>query len=130
MKLLFILVPMVFLGSCARFPAKESLRRISEIAAPEKLRLEAGFNLYVQRAELEDGTEVGVIRMKDGTSSRYWFRSHHLTGDMGGTWIEMSDGTKSYLAGWFCCEVQLPNEQLASLDSLKNFIRNHHGIAP
>jgi hypothetical protein len=42
----------------------------------------------------------------------------------------MSDGTRSYMAGWFCCEVQLPDDQLAPLDALKKFVREHHGIAP
>ncbi|OAM89727.1 hypothetical protein AW736_11875 [Termitidicoccus mucosus] len=94
------------------------------------MHLEAAYNSYVQRAILDDGTEAGVIHMRDGSSSRYWFRSHHRTGDMGGTWFAMSDGTRSYMAGWFCCEVQLPDDQLASLDALKKFVREHHGIAP
>jgi len=62
--------------------------------------------------------------------SKYWFRSHHLSDDIGGTWFFMSDGTKAYIAEWFCCELQLPKQQFKSLLELKKFIKNHHGIKP
>jgi len=51
--------------------------------------------------------------MQEGSTSKFWFRSHHLVEDMGGTWFQMSDGTTSYMAGQFCCEVQLPEPPLA-----------------
>lgn len=42
----------------------------------------------------------------------------------------MSNGETSYMGGYFCCEVQLPDEQLQSLDALKAFIQQHDGISP
>ena len=97
---------------------------------PSSLTLERGYNDYVQRSLLTNGTETGIITLADGSSSKYWFRSHHLVDDIGGTLFKMSDGTTTYMAGWFCCEVQLPGKQIESLDELKAFIREHHGIGP
>ena len=42
----------------------------------------------------------------------------------------MSDGKKMYMAGEFCCEVQLPEKQFENLGELRNFIKKHHGIGP
>jgi hypothetical protein len=92
--------------------------------------LQRGYNDYVRRAILTDGTEVGIITCRDGSSSRYWFRSHHLTHDDGGTLFRLSDGSEVFMSGWFCCEVQLPEQQLASLVELRAFIREHHGVSP
>lgn len=49
---------------------------------------------------------------------------------MGGTWFFMSDGSKKYLAGYFCCGLHLPEEQFASLSELKDFIKKHDGTRP
>ena len=82
------------------------------------------------RRYLADGTEAGIISCRDGSSSRFWFRSHHLTHDDGGTLFRFSDGIDLFMSGWFCCEVQLPEQQLASLVELRAFIREHDGISP
>lgn len=118
------------LAGCASYPSKAPLRGIMQKHDPASLSLEPGYNDYVRRAILKDGTEVGIIQLHDRTTSQYWFRSHHLVDDIGGTWFRMSDGTTSYMAGWFCCEVQLPEAQLKSLGDLKAFIRKHHGTSP
>lgn len=117
------------LAGCSSRTQRE-LERISAASDPESLPLEPGFNTYVRRAILSDGTETGIIRCRDGSSSRFWFRSHHLTHDDGGTQFRFSDGTDSFMSGWFCCEVQLPEQQLASLSELREFIRQHHGTSP
>ena len=121
---------MLLLAGCAKYPSKVPLEGVMHQQDPSTLTLEPGYNHYVQRVILKDGTEVGIIQMKDGSTSKYWFRSHHLVDDIGGTWFKMSDGTTTYMAGWFCCEVQLPEKQIGSLDELKSFIREHHGISP
>ncbi len=120
----------VLLAGCASYPSKAPLRSIMQQHDPESLALVPGYNDYVRRAFLKDRTETGIIQLQDGTTSQYWFRSHHLVDDIGGTWFRMSDGTTTYMAGYFCCEVQLPEEQLKSLDDLKTFIRKHHGTSP
>lgn len=120
----------LLLWGCNNYPTKAPLLEVTEKYDPSARVLSEGFNNYVHRTHLEDGTEIGKIDMKDASSSKYWFRSHHFVDDIGGTWFKMSDGTTSYMAGLFCCEVQLPDQQLESLDELKEFIKNHHGIGP
>jgi hypothetical protein len=68
--------------------------------------------------------------LKDGSSAKYWFRSHHLSDDLGGTIFTMSDVSQRFMSGYFCCEVQLPDTQLASLDELRAFIREVDGERP
>jgi hypothetical protein len=126
----YFIVVVLLLAGCARYPSKDLLQSIMQQHDPLSLTLEPGYNDYVRLAILKDGTEVGIIQLQDGATAKYWFRSHHLVDDMGGTWFQMSDGTTTYMAGWFCCEVQLPEAQFKSLDDLKAFIRKHHGTSP
>lgn len=127
---LYLIFVFVLFG-CTKYTTKKPLYEISQRIDPSILTLEQGFNYYVQRKILyADKVETGIIKFKDGSSSKYWFRSHHLSDDMGGTWFEMSNGTKEYLAGYFCCEVQLPKDQMGSLIELNQFIKKHHRIRP
>lgn len=109
--------------------AYREVKRASRLD-PASLVLERAYNDYVRRAHLSDGTEVGIISCRDGSSARFWFRSHHLTRDDGGTWFRFSDGTEIFMSGYFCCEVQLPERPLDSLNDLRAFIQQHDGISP
>ena len=119
-----------FLAAGCESASQRELAALSARTDPAELALEAGFNDYVDRTILSDGTEVGVIRLADGSSSRFWFRSHHLTDDEGGTLFRFSAGTDLFMSGYFCCEVQLPEQQLGSLDELRAFVRDHDGLRP
>ena len=127
-----VLLPLaVAISLCACQPSTRSdLERISQVADPASLQLERGYNEYVSRTSLDDGTEVGVIACRDGSIARFWFKSHHLTDDHGGTLFRFSDGTELYMAGGFCCEVQLPERQFANLAELRQFIRETDGTPP
>ena len=81
-------------------------------------------------SSLDDGAEVGVLKLKDGSRAKFWFWSHHLTDDMGGTWFQMSDGTDMYMAGAFCCEVMPSQDAMQSLETLKAYIKKWHGTWP
>jgi hypothetical protein len=129
MRTLLVIAFAAILTGCASSTHRE-LRRISAASDPASLSLEKGFNDYVHRTILADGTEAGIIRCRDGSSSHFWFRSHHLTRDDGGTLFRFSDGTEVFMSGYFCCEVQLPEQQIASLGDLRAFIRQRHGISP
>jgi hypothetical protein len=94
------------------------------------MKLEPAYNDYARRTILPDGTETGVIQLKDGSTAKYWFRSHHQSEDLGGTIFAMSDGSERFMSGYFCCEVQLPRTQLASLDELRAFIAKADGVRP
>lgn len=125
--LLLITFTVIFAGCASRSQREVELASSSDPAA---FPLERGYNDYVRRIILADGTEAGIINCRDGSSSRYWFRSHHLTNDDGGTLFRLSDGSESFMVGYFCCEVQLSEQQLESLVELRAFIREHHGFRP
>jgi hypothetical protein len=129
MRTFLVISVAVVLTGCASRTERE-LQRISMTSDPASLSLEQGYNVYVRRAVLADGTEAGIINCLDGSSSRFWFRSHHLTHDEGGTLFRFSDGTGAFMAGYFCCEVQLPDQQIASLSDLRTFIQQNHGVSP
>ena len=130
MKNVLFIVMAIFLGGCATYPTKAPLRNVMKQHDPALLALKPGYNDYVHRTHLKDGTEVGTIQVQDGTASQYWFRSHHRTEDIGGTWFKMSDGATLYMAGYFCCEAQFPEKQIESQNDLKAFINEHHGTKP
>ena len=128
MRALLFIAFAVFLAGCA----SRSQREVERASAfdPVSLSLERAYNDYVRRSILADGTEAGIISCRDGSSSRYWFRSHHLTHDDGGTLFRFSDGSQVFMSGYFCCEVQFPEQQFASLAELRAFIREHGGVSP
>lgn len=124
----FIAFAALLIGCTSR--SQREAERVSATSDPASLSLERGYNDYVRRIILTDGTETGIIMCRDGSSSRFWFRSHHLTRDVGGTLFRFSDGTEVFMSGYFCCEVQLPEPQLASLAELRTFIQKHDGFHP
>lgn len=130
MRLLLRIVLFSTVLGCTSGDEKRFLERISLEHDPVEYQLQAGFNDYVKRAFLDDETELGLIALKDGSTCKYWFRSHHVSGGVGGTWFEMTDGNRVYMRGWFCCEVQLPDSQMASVDQLQRFIEQHDGVEP
>ncbi len=98
---------------------------------PAKIAHDDAFNDYVRRATLmPTGIETGVIKMTDGTTAKYWFQSHHASDGIGGTLFELGDGSVIYMSGYFCCEVQLPVDQIASTEDLREFVLRHNGIPP
>lgn len=129
MRTHLIIAAAAILAGCSSGTRRE-LARISASSDPAELTLERGFNEYVCRTTLKDGTEAGIVMCRDGSSSRYWFRSHHLTNDDGGALFHLSDGTQIFMSGGFCCEVQLPDQQFASLSDLREFIRQRDGVKP
>lgn len=125
---IFAVVLILLLAGCTS-KAQRELERISrERRTP--MPSAAPFNDYVRCGILPDGTETGVIDLADGSTAEYWFRSYRLTGDLGGTLFRLSDGSTLFMAGYFCCEVKLPEKQLASLDELRAFVRRHDGVRP
>jgi hypothetical protein len=124
-----ILLPILIVAGCASYPTRNALEPISNKLRPEQAQLEPSYNSYVQRA-FSENTEYGIINILDGSKVYYWFRSHHLMDDMGGTLFEFPDHKIYYMAGWFCCEAQFPDVPFKNLSELKEFILNHHGISP
>lgn len=123
--------PLLTAGLVSPDTTKAPLKRISKRVDPATLRLEPGHVPFISHTILDDGTEVGIITMKNGSTAKYWFRSHHLdSGSIGGTWFAFDDGTRLYMSGYFCCNVDLPGGQPSEPDDLKRFIWKHHGTSP
>lgn len=125
---LLITAAVIVAGYSSR--AQREIGRASATSDPATLALHPGYNDYVRRAILTNGTEAGIISCRDGSSARFWFRSHHLTHDKGGTLFRFNDGSEVFMSGYFCCEVQFPEQQFASLTELRAFIRKHGGVRP
>jgi hypothetical protein len=98
--------------------------------APKSQTLHKGYNDYVRCVHLENGIETGIITCQDGSTSDYWFLTHHISKDKGGTLFRFSDGSEVYMTGYFCCEVQLPEQPFASLSELRDFIQKRDGTGP
>jgi len=131
MKYLSFIAVILVLSGCDS--ASKSRADVDEAATthdPTKLTLEAGGITYGKRAILPNGIETGTITLGDGEQVKYWFKSHHLGNDLGYTRFEFDDGTVNHLEGWFCCEVQLPDPQIADRSELQQFIAVHDGKSP
>jgi len=75
-----------------------------------------------------EGNEVGSVRLDNGDTWRFAFRSHHLIGGPDSFSVFAGpDGTFRVRGGYFCCEVQLPKEAV-SKDSTEfiAFLRRVH----
>ena len=129
MKRLLSMAILLLLLGCG-----EKSREAVDIAAteidPTKIELESASTAYSKRKFLDTGIETGMITLGDGETVRYWFQSHHHSDDIGCTRFQFSDGSVRYLHGGFCCEVELPKEQIASRAELAEFIADKDGLAP
>jgi hypothetical protein len=129
MKLILTFVLMALLLGCKN--ADKTFYSAIESTDPSTIPLEAGFNKYVSRAFLNDGAvETGIIRLNDGDTVKYWFQSHHMRNDSGVTVFRLSDGQKIVMHGWFCCEVQLPEEGFQNRQTFLDYVAKHDGIGP
>ncbi len=97
---------------------------------PARSELQQGFNSYVKMAWTKEGVEFGYIYLTNGDKVKYWFLSHHLSGDLGSTLFEFSDGERVYMDGGFCCEVQLPEKQLRDRQELEEVIKAYDDTTP
>ncbi|PXA03330.1 hypothetical protein DDZ13_12980 [Coraliomargarita sinensis] len=127
-RILTALVCLAFVGCSATV---QELKQTRERHPPEKLSLKPGYNDYVKRHFLEEEkVECGRIFFANGDYADYWFKSHHLTKDAGFTYFVFSDDKAKIMEGWFCCEVQLPHDQLSNKHALIAFIEKHDGMVP
>ncbi len=85
---------------------------------------------YVKRTSLPDLTEIGIVTCTDGGTAKYWFRSHHLAEDLGGTLFQFSDGRVMFQEGWSCCNLEIPATPFATLDELAAYVKKYDGVSP
>ncbi len=91
-----------------------------------------GSHAPVRRTQLQDNIEAGLIILGDGARVRYWFCSHHLVegGDLGATLFRLPDGSDLWMDGYFCCEMDPPEESLVSVAALRSFAAPKDGQSP
>jgi hypothetical protein len=129
MRLVFAFVFMALLLGCSK-PDK-AFYSVTHSKDPSGLSLDPGYNKYVKRAFLKDEEiETGIITLQDGEIIKYWFQSHHLRNDSGLTLFRLSDGQDKIMHGWFCCEVQLPEEGFRNRQTFLDYVAKYDGIEP
>ncbi|MFC5270699.1 hypothetical protein [Adhaeribacter terreus] len=108
LKPLIILITISLLISCQNKTEKELLGFI-ENNKFNYTNLERGYNENVER-KFKRSVEYGIIKFPNHDTVKYWFLSHHIANDgYGGTVFELPNKEKKFIKGYFCCEVQLPN---------------------
>lgn len=127
-KVLCLAIPLA-LSSCSRSSTRAGLAAVMKANDPATVTLDA-IDAHQRRTTLADQTEIGILTLGDGSQAKYWFRSHHNTKDMGGTWFLLDSGERLFMAGYFCCEVEIPGPSLANPASLKDFIAKNDGREP
>jgi len=74
-----------------------------------------GSNDFIRRMSLSGGIDCGIVTMKDGEEVKYWFLSHHGSGDQGHARFEFPGGRARMMTGYFCCEVMFPQDEFLSV---------------
>lgn len=97
---------------------------------PTQLKLTTGANKYIRRTILPDNTETGILTTRDGIEVKYWFRSHHLSNDLGTARFVFPGGREKTIFGYFCCEVMFPQERFESTVELESFLAEIDGTSP
>ena len=73
---------------------------------------------------------TGIIQISDGNEVKYWFRSHHLSNDLGSSKFVFSDGREKIVSGYFCCEVMFSQKEFRSVADFESFLTKIDGISP
>gem|GEM_PF-1415050 len=91
-----------------------------------------GAHASIRRTQLKDNIEAGLITLGDGARVRYWFCSHHLVegGDLGAPLFRLPDGSNLWMDGYFCCEIDPPEDSLVSVVALRSFAEAMDGQSP
>lgn len=89
----------------------------------------------VAYAVTEKGIQYGTIALNDGEYVKFWFLSHHLTNDMGGTIYEFPGGERHFYAGMHCCEVQFSqnlteSRTFADAAAFRDYVTQYDGLQP
>ncbi|WP_027360602.1 hypothetical protein [Desulforegula conservatrix] len=75
-------------------------------------------------------SEVGIIRLKDGSIVKYAFQSHHLNQYDSISFFQFKDEVK-IVFGYFCCEVMFgENQHFANWNQLVEFLSTIDGQKP
>lgn len=110
-KIIFILIisSILFISCEINNSTKRKLIEIRNSNQTNEIRYQYNSEENVEVCR-QDGIEYGRITLEDSETVKYWFQSHHNSEDgFGGTLFELPNGDLKFIKGYFCCEVQLPN---------------------
>ena len=128
-RLISLVVAGIFITDCS-CAQRANLRSIAERVEPSELPLASSDDTpYIRSARVAGISEAGIITMTDGSVAKYWFISHHSSGDNGWTLFKLSNGIERWMEGCFCCSAYL-KAQPASLVALSDFIDSCDGKSP
>lgn len=128
-KLLFLIV---VLGSCTTKTERILRNKLNtENYDFSKLKSGVGNVRYAKK----DNVQFGIIRLENNDTIKFWFLTHHITNDKGGTIYEFPNGKKEFYSGFHCCEVQFIKngiEPIKFSDSadFKKFVEKYDGVKP
>ena len=93
---------------------------------PNTEKLRPTYPPLIRAASIPGHMQTGLVTLSEGESVKYWFVSHHIAGP-GCARFDFSDGTSRYIYGsYFCCEVQIPYDQVKTKRDLISFIETHN----
>ena len=130
-----LIILICFLGllsSCT----SESERILSEKIANEKFHFnKLNKGIHNISYQLKDNVQYGLIDLEDGVQIKFWFLTHHVTSDIGGTIYEYPNGERQFCSGLHCCEVKFyENGNLGKIfkdiEEFKMFVLERDGIRP
>lgn len=129
-SLIFILV--ILLISCATESEKILTKNI-ESEDFNFTKFKDNFNNISYN--IKDNIQYGLIHLENGEDVKFWFLTHHVTSDMGGTFYEFPDGKKEFYSGLHCCEVQFYEngklgKKFKDASELRNFLIENDGLQP
>ena len=92
---------------------------------PSTLKMSSTYRPLIQSASISADLQAGLVTLPDGEKVKFWFVSHHVAGP-GCARFDFSDGTRRYMMGsYFCCEGQIPGEEVKNRNDLIAFIEAH-----
>lgn len=79
--------------------------------------------------------QYGFLHLKNGEKIKFWFLSHHMVDDIGGTIYEFPNGEREFCSGMHCCEVQFyeyneERDELKNSHNFRKYIQENSGIRP
>lgn len=103
-----LIILAILVSSCKNEIELELLEARKRISVVEN-KMEIGYDRNVRR-DVKNGIEYGIIELENSAKIKYWFKSHDNSNNPNGmTLFELPDGSLRFIEGYFCCEVQLPN---------------------
>ncbi|RYD72449.1 MAG: hypothetical protein EOP84_23160 [Verrucomicrobiaceae bacterium] len=122
---IFLLVLLLTGAGWLSFRARIMVDAAAKTNDPATMTLEITDPPLIRSDYRSDGAQTGLVTLPDGEVVKFWFVSHHTAGP-GCARFDFNDGTTRYMWGdYFCCEVQIPGEQVRSRKDLLAFIDAH-----